>query len=86
MSFVEKLQEHFRAPSPSYDHTNITSHHNSVDSFSIVGRDLHTLTRTIKEAMFIRANGPSLNRNIGKFQLSHLFNAVLLNSPDLKLK
>ena len=31
-------------------------------------------------------NVPSLNRNIGKYQLSHIRDEVLFNTPDLQLR
>ena len=31
-------------------------------------------------------NNPTLNRNIGKFNLPHIWDRVLLNTPDLTLK
>ena len=37
-TFGEGLKKHFRAPSPIYDHADITGHHTNVDNFSIVGR------------------------------------------------
>ena len=43
------------------------------------------VARTIKEAMLIRVNNPSFNRNIWKYQLPHIWD-VLLNIPDLHLK
>ena len=54
----ERLKKHFRALSSIYDHANITGHQ------TIVGRESHNLARTIKEAIYIRINGSSLNRNI----------------------
>ena len=39
-----------------------------------------------KEAILIRVNDPSLNRHIGKYQLPHIWNEVLMNSPKLRLK
>ena len=62
-SFLERLN--FRALFPIYDQANITGHHTSLDIFSILGRESCNLTRSIKEAMYIRANDPSLNRNTG---------------------
>ena len=44
------------------------------------------LLRTIKEAIYIRANNPSLNRNVGKFHLPHIWDEVLLNISELKMK
>ena len=63
--FRERLKEHLRAPSSIYDHANTSGHHTKWDNFSIVGREAHTLTRTIKEAMYIRANDSSFNRTLG---------------------
>ena len=42
--------------------------------------------RAIKEALYIRVNNPSLNRNIGKYHLPHIWDEVLLNYSELKLK
>ena len=56
------------------------------DNLSIVGRETHNITRTIKEAMYIRINDPSLNRNIGKFQFPCIWNKTLLSTPALHLK
>ena len=64
-------------PLPIYDHGNTLGHHISVDNFSIVGGEAHSITRTIKEAIYIRINDPSLNRYIGKFQLPHIWDEVL---------
>ena len=72
-------------PSPIYDHYKTTGHEVSLDNFSIVGRDDQSLTRTIREAMLIRVNDPSLNRNIGKYQLPHIWDEVLVRSPELQL-
>ena len=85
-TFGERFREHMRAPSPIIDHHNITGHEVSLDNFSIVGREDHSIARTIKEAILIRVIVPSLNRNIGKFQLPHIWDEVLVKSPELKLK
>ena len=39
-----------------------------------------------KKAIFIRVNNPSFNSNISKYQLSHIQNEVLFNTPDLHLR
>ena len=44
----------------------------SVDNFSIVRREDQNLIRTIKEALYIRVNNLSLNKNIGKYHLPHI--------------
>ena len=55
-----------QGPLPNLDHANIMGSHTSMEISSVVGREDHTITRTIKEAMHIRINNPSLNRKIGK--------------------
>ena len=85
-TFAERFREHMRAPSPIHDHFNTTGHEVSLDNFSIVGREDLSMARTIREAMLIRVNDPSLNRNIGKYQLPHIWDEVLVNLPELKLK
>ena len=85
-TFGERFKEHLKAPSPLFDHYNTTGHQVSLANFSIVGREEQNLTRTIKEALYIRVNNPSLNRNIGKYHLSHIWDEVLFNTSELKLK
>ena len=85
-TFGERFKEHLKAPSPIYDHNNITGHTTTLENFSIVGREEQNLTRLIKESMFIRVNNSSLNRNIGKYHLPHIWDEVLVNNTELKLK
>ena len=85
-TFGERYREHLKAPSPIHDHSNISGHTTSLENFSIVGREEQNLSRLIKESMFIRVNDPSLNKNIGKYHLPHLWDEVLNNSRELKLK
>ena len=80
-TFGNRLKEHLRAPFPIYDHVNASGHGINVDNFSIVDKDAHSTARTIKEAMFIRFNDPTLNGNLGKFQLSHIRDEVLQDTP-----
>ena len=85
-TFGERYKEHLRAPSPLYDHSNTTGHNITLNNFSILGREEQNLCRLIKESMFIRVNNPSLNRNIGKYHLPHIWDEVLINNIELKLK
>ena len=85
-TFSERFKEHKKAPSPIFDHFNTTGHSISVENFNIVGREDQNLRRAIKEALYIRVNNPSLNGNIGKYHLPHIWDEVLFNIPELKLK
>ena len=85
-TFAKRYREHMKAPSLIHDHYNITGHKESLDNFSIVGREDQNIARTIKEAIPIRVNDPSLNRNIGKYQLPHIWYEELVKLPELKFK
>ena len=85
-TFGERFREYQKAPSPIYGHSNNTGHQVTIDNFSIVGREDQNLSRAIKEALYIRVNNPSLNRNIGKHHLPHIWDEVLFNTSELKLK
>ena len=69
-----------------FDHFNITGHNTTLDNFSIVVREDQNLMRLIKESIYIRVNNPSLNKNVGKYHLPHIWGEVLFNSPELKIK
>ena len=85
-NFVERFKEHLKTPSPIHDHSAISGHNVTIDNFEIVGREGQNLLRTIKEVLYIRVNNPSLNKNIGKFHLPHIWDEVLHNISELKLK
>ena len=85
-TFGERFKEHLKPPSPIYDHSNITGHNVTINNFNIVGREDLNLVRTIKEALYIIVNDPSLNRNVGKYHLPHVWDEVLFNTSELKLK
>ena len=58
----------------------------SVENFNIVGRENQNIKRAITENLFIRVNNPSLNRSVGKYHLSHIWDEVVFNIPKLKIK
>ena len=43
------------------------------------------MARTFKEARYIKVNNPSLNRNIGKYNLPYLWDRMLHSIPELKI-
>ena len=85
-TFGERYKEHLKAPSTIHPYSNQKGHPTSHNNFQIIGREGHNLARNIKESIFIRVNNPTLNNNIGKFNLPHIWDRVLLNTQDLNLK
>ena len=50
-----------------------------------IGREDHSLARIIKYSIYIRVNNPTLNRNVGKYNLHYIWDRVLLITHDLKI-
>ena len=75
-TFDERYKEHLKDPSPTHHHSYLTGHHTNQNNFQIIGRKGHNLDRNIKESIFIRINNPTLNNNIGKFNLPHIWDRV----------
>ena len=82
----ERFKEHLKAPSPVFIHQSSHGHETSVENFKIIGREENSLARTIKESVYIKVNNPTLNRNIGKYNLPHIWDKILLTIPELKMK
>ena len=85
-TFGERYKEHLKAPSAIHHHSSQTGHTTNQNNFQIIRREGQNLARNIKESIYIRVNNPSLNNNIGKFNLSHIWDRVLLNTNGLCLK
>ena len=75
-TFGERYKEHLKAPSAIHHHSSQTGHPTNHNNFQIIGREGHNLARNIKESIYIRFNNPILNNNIGKFNLSHIWDRV----------
>ena len=82
----DRVKEHLKAPSPIHQHSTTTGHPLDLDLFNIIHKEVHSHSRTIKEAMFICIHEPTLNRNLGKYQLPHTWDNLLQASPMLQLK
>ena len=81
---LESYKEHLKQPSPIHAHIQQTGHNSTDNSFNIIGREDQGLARTIKESIYIRVNNPTLNCNIGKYNLSHIWDRDLFNTPGPK--
>ena len=82
----DRLKEHLRPTLPICQHSHATGYPINVDCFSILGREAHGVMGTIKEAMIIHRNGPSLNWDLGTYQLPHIWDEVLLVTLSLHLR
>ena len=80
-TFAERFKEHQKAPSPIYDYYNSSDQSVTTDNFSIVRIEDQNLMRTIKEALYTRANNPSLNRKLGKYHLPYIWDEILFKHP-----
>ena len=60
-------------------HIQQTGHNPTTNNFNIIGREDQGLARTIKEAIYIRVNNPTLNRSFCKYNLNHIWDRVNLN-------
>ena len=82
----DRIKEHFKALSPIHQHSSTTGHPMDPNQFTIVHKEVNSQPRTIKEAMFIHGQDPPLNRNLGKYQLPHIWDHLLQTSPTLQHK
>ena len=82
----ERIKEHFKAPFPIHQHSSSTGHPLNPECFNIIHRETQDSSWNLKEAMFIHVNDPSLNRNLGKYQLPHVWDNILQDTPALQLK
>ena len=80
----ERRREHLKQPLPIHRHYQALGHPID-DNFNIIGREDQGQARTIKESIYIRVNNPTLNQNIGKYNLNHIWDRVLFKTLGLKL-
>ena len=83
-SLGERVKEHFKAPSPIHLHSTTTGHPMDPEQFNIVHKEVNSHSRTTKEAVFIHMQYQTPNRNLGKYQLPHIWDHLLLASPTLQ--
>ena len=81
----ERYRDHLKQPSPFHAHIQQTGNDPTSNNFNIIGREEQWLARTIREAIYIRVNNTTLNKNIGKYNLNHIWDRFLFNTPGLKL-
>ena len=53
-----------------------------MNSFSIVHNEVNSNFRTSRRPVFIQVQDPTLNRNLGKYQVPHIWDHLLMASPN----
>ena len=87
-TFGKRFKEHLRDHSLIYDHGNMSVHYKNIDNFSIVGRETHKITKSIREAMYIGSmnhsfTGTLANTSCPTYGMSSC--STLLPSPPSQL-
>ena len=74
-TFGERFKEYSKSKALPliYEHQKNTYHTTFVESFTIMRRQGQTIAIAIKEVIYMRVNNPTINRNIGKFNLTHMY-------------
>ena len=79
-----RVKEHKRDSSPVGEHLNNSGHVFSQDNVSILDKESRWFQRGVKEAIYITASKPSLNRDRGRHTLPSVYNS-LVQSCDLSI-
>ena len=82
---MERYKEPLKAPSPIYEQKSDTVHNTTLEDFRIIGRNEQNLARYIKESIYIIVKNLTLNRNIGRHNLPHIWNRVLFTIQELEV-
>ena len=85
-TFDERFKEYLETACPIYDHYHTTGQNVTLDNFTIVRREDQNLCIWITRALYIRVHSLYLNQNIGKYHLLHIWDEVLHDTLELKLK
>ena len=59
--------------------------HRQIDDINILDREGNGFARLIRESIYIRANNPTLNRNVGKYQLPHIYDTLIKDNKCLRV-
>ena len=85
-SLGERVKEHFKNPSPIHLHSTTTGHPMDPEQFNIVHKEVNSHSRTIKEAMFICMQDPTLKQEPGEIPATSHIGYLLLASQTLQCK
>ena len=85
-TFEERYKEQLKTPLSIFEHQNITGHTTTLENFKIIRREGPNMARTTKETIYIRVNNPTFDKNIGKYNLPHIWDKGLFSISELKTK
>ena len=78
----KRLSEHKRDSSPVGHHMNYNKHTLDQDNIKIIDKENKWFERGVRDAIHIRANSPTLNRDQGRHQLPPIYNSLIQESRD----
>ncbi len=85
----ERIKDHANDSNSALKRHHLDTNHPIVnpedDNIKIVGSESNAFKRKVKEALFIKVNNPSLNQNIGKFNIPPIYDQLLKNGGGGKL-
>ena len=81
----DRLMEILKPQSPIHQHSQFTGHQMSPKCFSIINKRVIGVHHEHKGGHVHLVNDPSLNRNLGKYQLPHICDEVLKDTPSPQL-
>ena len=88
-SLESKQQDHANDSNSALKRHHLDTDHPIVnpddDNIKIVGSESNAFKRKVKEALFIKVNNPSLNQNIGKFNIPPIYDQLLKDGGGGKL-
>ena len=74
---AKRLKEHHKPPSPVGEHMTNKHHKFNECDVKVLDSDARWLQRGIKEAIYIAARHPQLNRDSGRYTLSGAYNDII---------
>ena len=76
-ALTERLKEHKMNSSVVCHHAKLNKHKIDMDNVEIVDRDSRWFERGVREAIYIRARSPSLNRDLGRHTLPPIYDTLV---------
>ena len=82
-TYGERYREYLKVPSLMFEHQSNRGYNTTLEESSIVDREGHSFTRSIKETLYIIVYNPTPSRDMGKYNLPHMWDRVLYHPRTL---